>query len=388
MPEQSSTPNPRIAIFLPHLAKGGGGGAQRSMVHVANGLAARGWPVDLVLAEKVGPYLEEIKAPVRLVDLACDRVLSAVRPLRNYVRESRPACIVSTIANACFAAFVAGKTTKTRPVLVMRENNNLSQDSAHMGRERQAGLPIGVRFACRSMPWIYRHSDAVVAVSEGVAGDLAERFRVPQSKIEVLNNPVIGPDLYKAAEAPLEHPWFAPGAPPVVLAVGRLWVQKDYPMLFRAFKHLRTRREARLMILGEGPLRQELEALAGELGIGDEVALPGFDLNPFRYMKRAGVFAMSSAWEGLPGALIQALACGCPVVSTDCPSGPSEILDGGRFGRLVPVGDDAAFAEALREALDAPAPSPGLDAWLSRYSEEAAVGGYENLIRRLLDERA
>jgi len=159
------------------------------------------------------------------------------------------------------------------------------------------------------------------------------------------------------AKAPLDHPWFAPGAPPVVLGVGRLAPQKDFPTLIRAFARVRAERAARLMILGDGKTpdrRAELLALADELGVAEEVALPGFQPNPFAYMARASLFVLSSAWEGLPGVLVQALACGCPVVSTDCPSGPAEILEQGQYGRLVAVGDEVALADAMRSTLDNP----------------------------------
>jgi len=168
---------------------------------------------------------------------------------------------------------------------------------------------------------------------------------------------VVGAEMLEKARAPLEHPWFAPGAPPVVLGVGRLAPQKEFPTLIRAFARVRSQRPARLMILGEGKTpdrRAALLALAGELGIAEDVALPGFQPNPFAYMARASLFVLSSAWEGLPGVLVQALACGCPVVSTDCPSGPAEILEQGEYGRLVAVGDEAALAEAIGSTLDNP----------------------------------
>jgi glycosyltransferase involved in cell wall biosynthesis len=170
----------------------------------------------------------------------------------------------------------------------------------------------------------------------------------------VTYNPVTTDDLPRLAAEPLDHPWVAPGAPPIVLGAGKLKPQKAFDVLLRAFSHMRARRPARLVILGEGPERSRLEALARKLGVAGDVALPGFAANPFAWMSRCGVFALSSAWEGLPGVLIQALACGCPVVSTDCPSGPSEILEPGGLGRLVAVGDTEALAAAIEEALTEP----------------------------------
>jgi glycosyltransferase involved in cell wall biosynthesis len=198
---------------------------------------------------------------------------------------------------------------------------------------------------------------------------------IPIQKVHVIYNPVVSPELYEKADAPLEHPWFRSNQPPVILGVGRHRPQKGFDTLLRAFARVRQETPARLVILGEGPERPNLERLASELGVAADVDMPGFDPNPFRYMRRAGVFVLSSRYEGLPNVLIQALACGCPVVSTDCPSGPSEILDGGRYGALVPVDDVEAMAGAIVRALlgqVAPAPS----AWLEQFRVEVVAEQY------------
>ena len=187
----------------------------------------------------------------------------------------------------------------------------------------------------------------MVAVSDGVADDLAAWSGLARCRITTIYNPVATPDLAALQRAPVDHPWFQPGAPPVVMSAGRLGRAKDFPTLIRAFARVRRARPARLVIFGQGKTEAKttksiagLRQLAAGLGVAGDVALPGFVANPFAYMARAGAFALSSINEGLPGVLIQAMACGCPVVSTDCPSGPAEILAGGRYGRLVPPGDD------------------------------------------------
>jgi len=201
------------------------------------------------------------------------------------------------------------------------------------------------------MRLFYPWADKVVAVSKGVADDLVRITRLPKDKIQVIYNPVVTSEFFIKAEEPLDHPWFKPGEPPVILGVGRLTEAKDFPTLIRAFTLVRKERPARLMILGEGEDRPKLDALVKELGLEKDVALPGFVENPYKYMKRAAVFVLSSKWEGLPTVLIEAMALGTPVVSTACPSGPSEILEGGKWGRLVPVGDVEALAKAIVEAL-------------------------------------
>jgi glycosyltransferase involved in cell wall biosynthesis len=170
--------------------------------------------------------------------------------------------------------------------------------------------------------------------------------------VRVIYNPIVTDELLAMSRAPVDHPWCAAGAPPVILAVGRLTEQKDFPNLIRAYARLRQRRSVRLVILGEGEARGELEDLIARLGLAEDVYLPGFVDNPFAWMRQARLFALSSRWEGLPSVLIQAMACGAQVVSTDCPSGPAEILEDGRWGRLVPVGDPEALAAAMDAALD------------------------------------
>lgn len=220
-----------------------------------------------------------------------------------------------------------------------------------------------------------------MTVSNGVAQDLARRADLPQNRIVTIYNPVVNQEIFELkTRQPVDHPWYAPGEPPLVLSVGRLNLSKDYSTLLKAFANLRSKRPARLMILGEGELRTELECLADTLGIAGDVALPGWTSNPFAHMARASLFVLSSAFEGLPTVLVEALACGCPVVSTDCPSGPAEILDGGRYGRLSPVGDAAALADAMAATLDSPLPPDVLRKRADVFSVDAAIDRYLQLI--------
>jgi glycosyltransferase involved in cell wall biosynthesis len=224
-------------------------------------------------------------------------------------------------------------------------------------------------------PW----AASVVAVSRGVADDLARVSGLPRESVGVIYNPVITPTMLALAREAPSHPWLAPGQPPVILGVGRLARQKDFLTLVRAFAELRRHRAVRLIILGEGEDRPALEGLARELGVAEDVALPGFQDNALAYMAGSALFVLSSAWEGLPTVLIEALAAGTRVVSTDCPSGPREILQEGRLGALVPVGNAAALATAMLEALDRPSGSVTLDA-LTPFTRDAAVDHYLRLI--------
>ena len=352
-----------LTLFLPSLR---GGGAERVLVNLANGFAERGYGVDLVLAKAEGVYFDQLSPAVRVVDLHTPRVLRALPGLVSYLRRERPAALLSALNHANVIACLAHRLARVPTRLVISERNTLSVSRPQNARGRL--VPWFMR-------WTYPWADAVVAVSQGVADDLVRTLGIAAERVKVIYNPVVDDELLAKAQEPLDHPWFTDGAPPVVLGVGRLTEQKDFPTLIRAFARVRTHRRARLMILGEGELRPQLEALVRQLGLQDDVALPGFVANPFAYMARAAVFVLSSRWEGLPGALIQAMACGAPVVSTDCPSGPREILEDGRWGRLVPVGDVDALAEAISATLS-DGKRPDVAARAAAFRVEEAVEGY------------
>jgi len=213
-----------------------------------------------------------------------------------------------------------------------------------------------------------------------VADELVERCGVDREAIQVIPNPVVVPELDARAGEPLDHPWFQPGAPPVVLGVGRLKVQKDFAGLMAAFAEVRAKQQCRLVILGEGPERERLEALRDSLGLTDDIDLPGYVLNPYPYMKRASLFVLSSRWEGLPGVLIEAMAVGCPVISTDCPAGPREILSDGELAPLVPCESPTALGSAIAAALETPPDTERLRRRAAQFTLEAAVRRYRKVL--------
>lgn len=331
----------KVALFLPSLR---GGGAERVMVNLARGFSEKGLDVDLVLAKAEGPYLSQVPPDVRVIDLHSSRVLASLPHLVCYLRRERPQALLSTLNHANIVALWARKLARVPNRLVVRVAANLSQSASNASSARGRLMP---RLIHKFYPW----ADAVVAISQGVADDLVKTARLPRERIQVIYNPVVTPEILEKAEEPLNHPWFAPGEPPVILSVGRLTKQKDYPTLIRAFALVCRERPARLMILGEGEERPKLEALVRELDLDEDVSLPGFVDNPYAYMARSAVFVLSSAWEGFGNVLVEAMAVGTPVVSTDCPSGPAEILEGGKWGKLVPVGDANAMAQAILSTL-------------------------------------
>jgi glycosyltransferase involved in cell wall biosynthesis len=396
----------RIALFVPNLA---GGGVETCMLRTAAALLSRDFRVDLVLCEREGPLVEKIPARTRVIELAPAAALVAraralaadpggvrelLRPillawqpphrlpylpqLIRYLRSARPDAVLSALPTLNLLTVWARHAAHVETRIVLSERDTLSTAIGGARKWRRRYLPPLLKRA-------YLMADAIIAVSNGVADDLAATTGIPRARITTVYNPVVDPDLIAKGRQPLDHPWFARGQPPVILGVGRLHPQKDFATLMRAFARLRAGRPARLVILGaegsgDSAHIAELRALPARLGIADDVDLPGFAPNPLAYMSRAATFVLSSVHEGLGIVLIEALACGTPVVSTDCPSGPREILDHGRFGPLVPVGDDAAMAAAIQTALDDPVPAERLRSRAEMFTVERAVNHYLELM--------
>lgn len=402
----------RIAILLPSLA---GGGAERSMLNLAGEFLAQGREVDLLLFRREGPYLADVPARCRVIELPAGAglsgrllaakadpsgIVSLLRPvlfaaktdgdlrhvaaLRDYLRESPPDVLLSAMTYTNLVALWARNLAGTSVPVVVSERISLSHHLASKNVKpawRWRHLLPAVRHA-------YSRADGILTVSESVTNDLVASTGLSRDLVQTVYNPVVSAELEAMAAEPLDHPWFAPGERPVVLGVGRLIDQKDFSTLLRAFAILAGQRAARLVILGDGRLRPQLEALARELEIEAYVDLPGFAENPYRYMARAGVFALSSIYEGLPGVLIQALACGCPVVSTDCPGGSAEILQGGQVGRLVPMSDPDALADALKATLAEPPAPEDLRASAAEFSVQRAGQRYLACLDGVVASRA
>ncbi len=363
----------------------GGGGLERLMLLLAEGFVQDGWDVDLLLAQATGSFLTSVPQGVRVLDLRAHRsprtILTAV-PLVRYFRRERPHVLLAALPNAVVPALIARRFFMRGRVPVIAR-----QDTTYSLERRTP------RFKARIMYRLLHHllpsADAVIACSEGAAEDLRRNVPKAAHLVRTVLNPVTHDGIGRQAAEPSGHPWLADPYLSVVLTVGRLVLAKDHPTLVRAFAQVaRSRPSTRLVVVGQGPERERTMALAAELGIADAVDFPGFVDNPYSYMAEADVFAISSTQEGLPTVLIEAMACGTTVVSTDCPSGPDEILQGGKWGRLTPVGDEQALTAAILDALDNPTDASALKARAADFAVAPAIAQHVSIAREVMESFA
>ncbi|MDH5587894.1 MAG: glycosyltransferase [Nitrospirota bacterium] len=375
MNDSRSTSKKHLAIFIPSLA---GGGVARVMLHLANAFSAAGHQVDLLLCQTKGAFLDSVPPHINVVTLQPSTTLASrlhvlrenptlaltllfpillpnkppktiryLSDLTAYLIRAQPDALLSAKTHANLVAIWARKIAAVQTRVVVSERSTLSTVIRKSKKWRW-------RFVLPLLRMVYSQADRVITVSRGVTDDVSSCTGLSQERITTIYNPLLTEHINAQSILPVPHPWFHEEGIPVILGVGRLVPAKDFPTLLKAFAHIRAKQPARLVILGEGRERQTLEKLATDLGIDSDLSLPGFADNPYAFMSRASVFVLSSMLEGLPNALIEALACGCPVVSTNCRSGPQEILDNGAFGPLVPVGDDKALAKAIMQTLEHP----------------------------------
>ncbi|MFC4988568.1 glycosyltransferase [Saliphagus infecundisoli] len=351
-----------VAVFLTSM---GIGGAQRVAFNLCSGLVQNGHTVDLVLVSAEGDLLEELPPEISVVGLDASRVTTSALPLRRYLRAREPDVLYAMMTEINVAAVAAHRLAGVGTRLVVSEHNMPSASADG----------IKDRLALRLAALAYPYADRTVAVSRGVREDLR---RVVGVEATVIHNPVDVERIRRRAGEPMDHDWFADPSLSVVTSAGRHVPQKGFDTLLRAFAALADD-DARLVLLGEGEQRAALRRLADDLAVGERVAFPGFVDNPFKYMGRADAFVLSSWYEGFGNVLIEAMACGTPVVSTDCPSGPSEILENGTYGPLVPVKDPDRMAGAIDEVLSDPPDSEALSMRADEFSIPVVTAAYEDV---------
>ncbi len=357
----------RVAIFL---ATSGQSGVDRAAKNLIPALAQRGYAVDLLHVRKHGPNLAEVPTGVRVVDLGSSHVYSSIPAVVAYLRRERPAVLFSDKDRVNRAALFAHRLARAAGTrLVFCVGTPVSREMAHRSRWKQWMHRFWMRI------W-YPHADEIIVDSPGVADDLRAFAALGDKRLTVVPRPVIPAALLAQAPPPPDHPWLRQADRPVILGVGELSDGKDHPTLIRAFARLRAQRPCRLIIVGKGGRREALLGLAQELGIAEDVDLPGFRTDVYAFMAHASLFVLTSVREGLSFVLLEALACGTPVVSTDCPTGPRAVLQSGRYGPLVPVGDVEAVYEAMVKTLAAPLAADVLKNAARPYEIQAAAAGW------------
>jgi glycosyltransferase involved in cell wall biosynthesis len=328
-----------VALFIPSL---NGGGAERVMLILANTLVEKGYSVDLVLVKAKGSFLKDLSKNVRVVNLNSSRTLFSIMPLVNYLKKEKPKLMMSAMHYVNIILLIAKKISRSNFKLIISEHSTLSFSLA--------GSSFTNLVLKKLMRQMYPNADEIIAVSQGVADDLIEVLELKNKVVHVIHNPVVTKELLLKKEEPLDHPWIKNNKP-FILGVGRLTKAKNFDLLIKSFAKVEKEISAHLVILGTGELELELKELIYNLGLQDKIHMFGFVDNPYSWMKKAELFILSSSWEGFGNVLVEAMACGTPVISTNCPSGPAEILEDGKLGILIPVDDIDKMANAIKNVL-------------------------------------
>ena len=358
----------RIALVLPSLA---GGGAERVNIDLAHEFLNRGYAVDMVLMRREGEFLRVVPKGIEIIDLGTARSRAVPAAFARYLRNTKPEGILANIWPLTSMAVLGTRLARTKARVVVCDHNSLSRQYASRGLWNQSALRA-------SLAATYPFAHSRVAVSSGVADDLAALSGIARDRFDVIHNPVPPRD-HGSPVTPAEQSWRGRRGKRV-LTTGSFKAQKNHSVLIRAFAKLRDHSDSQLMLLGDGGLRDQITSLARTEGVADRVLMPGFVADPTPYYRSADLFVLSSDYEGFGNVIVEALACGLPVVSTDCPSGPAEILENGRYGRLVPVGDADALAAAMAEALAATHDREALKQRAAYFSVERAADAYLRLL--------
>jgi glycosyltransferase involved in cell wall biosynthesis len=375
-PHRTALKGRSLTIYVPNLNCGG---LERLQIDLAPFFIAAGLEVTFLLGAARGELLGNVPAEARVVTLNGTQQLKALLPIVRYLRRARPAILLVHTEHTAIISLWARAIARGATRIIVCQHNTLSAQSQR------------TRWQYRILPILFRlflgWADRIVAVSAGVAEDLVTCCGIARARIDVIYNGVVGSDFARKRAAPIDHPWFGAGVP-VIVAAGRMVEQKDFATLITAFATVARERDVRLVLLGDGPLRPSLQEYAQSLGIAERIDMPGFCANLLPYLREAALVVLSSRYEGFSLVLAEALACGTPVVSTDCPHGPAEILDHGRYGRLTPVGDPAALAEAILATLtEAPPPRETLESRGYTFTVSASAEHYLDLFEDVLSQR-
>ena len=330
-----------IVIILPDL---GGGGAERLHINLAKYWVSLGYKVDFLLMRKTGSLLNEVPREINVIDLGAARIRQAVIPIARNIRDIKPDIILSAMWPLTSVTVIAWVLSGKKSKLFLSDHVILSLDSVN-------NINVPLFFLKTLIVSTYHFSSGIIAVSNGVKKDLCRLGNLSDKKVKVIYNPiVIGAPVNKNIKSNREL-WGVDSGKKI-LSVGSLKYEKDYKTLIKAIALIRDHADIKLIILGDGPCREQLKQLIANLELEINVSLPGFYTNPYPWYRSADLFVLSSKWEGFGNVIVEALGCGLPVVSTDCPGGPAEILDNGYYGDLIKVGDVVALADAIKKSLN------------------------------------
>ncbi|AWL10330.1 CDP-glycerol glycerophosphotransferase [Aquirufa nivalisilvae] len=367
--------NKTITIFIPNLE---GGGAERVIASLANEFVDKGFKVDLLLVNATGPYLREIDEKVNIISFGVSKNIYSLIPLISYLRKFRPKVILSTLLMTNIIAVLAKKMARVNTRVILREAITASADDQF----KKGNFEYLITHFRK---WALKNADMIIAPSHGVSKDLVKYYGLNPMKVKVIYNPIHVDKCFQFAHEYNEILYSIPPDKKIVLAIGRLTGQKDFMTLINAFKKVRLNIDAVLVILGEGNQRKQLELLIDKNNLNDHVILPGFIVNPFPFLKRAAVFVLSSLYEGMPNSLIQAVVFQKQIVATNCPSGPFEILQGGKFGYLVNMGDDEAMALGIEKGLHGQLEKQPIKNVLELYNSNDIANKYLDILLMDLD---
>lgn len=369
-----------VAIYMHDLS---GGGVERQTLSLARELRANGLAVSLVLHQARGELRDIVPLDIRVVDLGSRRTLEDIPLLARFLRQEQPDVLLANVDHNNVAAVLGNLWAGMQTEVIICQHNSISKEYSAKLRWSYRLIPATYRLLA---PFIRR----AVAVSQGLADELQTMAHISHQKVSVINNPVIDSDFQRRADEPVTHPWLSETGRAVFVTAGRLVDVKDHDTLLRALAIHRTRQPSRLLILGTGPLRERLGSLVNELGLHEAVDFLGFQENPLPYFRAADAVVLSSYSEGFGNVLVESMGCGTPVISTDCPHGPAEILDHGRYGMLVPPRSPEALAKAMDHVGDLRRhwPPVALKARAAEYTISACAAHYVRLFQSLALERA
>jgi glycosyltransferase involved in cell wall biosynthesis len=364
-----------ITIFTPALPRHGGG-AQHIIIRLMSGFIKRGIKVKLVLAILSDDINDNIPSEVEIIHLKCKRTIYSIFRLAKYMKNNNPKNILSHLHGANRVVLMANLLARIKAHIHIVEHNTMTVAL------KESSLLNRILFNL-VYKYLYPKATDIIHVSKAAAEDLQSLLPANAQKVITIYNPIVTNDILHLKNDDSPHPWFNLIDTPVILGVGRLTEQKNFINLIEAYFIVRKEFNARLVILGQGEQREQIEKVVRHYNLGESVYLPGYVQNPLQYMRKASVFVLSSNWEALPTVLVEAMACGCPVVSTDCPSGPAEILDNGKYGKLVPVRDPKALADAIIKTINDPLKKEVLQSRAMEFGADKAVDEYLRVIGKI-----